>query len=86
MCCYFPRGVRGKGVPPVFVSVASKGFSLATSLLFATLAGRPISVAGKGLMRQVEEEREEKPPMGTSAFAARGCSVQFTLNISTRVT
>jgi hypothetical protein len=32
-----------------FVSVASKGFSFAVSLLFATLAGKPISVAAKGL-------------------------------------
>ena len=34
-----------------FVSVASKGFSFAVSLLFATLAGRFISVAAKGLTR-----------------------------------
>ncbi len=32
-----------------FVSVASKGLSLAVSLLFATLAGRSVSVAAKGL-------------------------------------
>jgi hypothetical protein len=32
-----------------FVSVVSKGVSLAISLLFATLAGRFISVAVKGL-------------------------------------
>jgi hypothetical protein len=32
----------------IFVSVASKGFSQAVSLLFATLARRPISVAAKG--------------------------------------
>ena len=31
------------------VSVASKGFSCGVSLLFATLAGRFISVAAKGL-------------------------------------
>jgi hypothetical protein len=31
-----------------FVSVASKGFSKTVSLLFATLAGRCISVAVKG--------------------------------------
>ena len=31
-----------------FVSVASKGLSQTVSLLFATLAGRCISVAGKG--------------------------------------
>ena len=34
-----------------FVSVASKGLSSAASLLFATLAGRFISVAAKGLTR-----------------------------------
>jgi hypothetical protein len=32
-----------------FVSVASKGFSQAVSLLFATLAAGSISVAAKGL-------------------------------------
>jgi hypothetical protein len=32
-----------------FVSVASKGFSQAVSLLFATLAGGFINVAAKGL-------------------------------------
>src|SRR6266403_5496870 len=37
--------------PLFFVSVASKGFSPAVSLLFATLAGRSISVAAKGLTR-----------------------------------
>jgi hypothetical protein len=39
--------------PPVFfVSVASKGLSLAVSLLFATFAGRSISVAAKGLREE----------------------------------
>jgi hypothetical protein len=32
-----------------FISVASKGLSSTVSLLFATLAGRSISVAVKGL-------------------------------------
>jgi hypothetical protein len=36
-----------------FVSVASKEFSCAVSLLFATLAGRFISVAAKGLKGMV---------------------------------
>jgi hypothetical protein len=36
----------------VFVSVASKGFSQAVSLLFATLAGRSISVAVKGFKEE----------------------------------
>jgi hypothetical protein len=35
-----------------FVSVASKGFSQTVSLLFATLAGRSISVAAKGLKEE----------------------------------
>src|SRR5690242_4256897 len=35
--------------PPLFVSVASKGFSVFVSVVFATLAGRLISVADKGL-------------------------------------
>jgi len=39
----------GAPIPLFFVSVASKGFSLAVSLLFATLARRFISVAAKGL-------------------------------------
>jgi hypothetical protein len=44
------KGIWFEGrAPPFFVSVASKGLSLAVSLLFATLAGRFISVAPKGL-------------------------------------
>src|SRR5260370_19565426 len=39
--------------PVFFVSVASKGLSQAVSLLFATLARRPISVASKGLKARV---------------------------------
>jgi hypothetical protein len=39
-----------------FVSVASKGFSCGVSLLFATLAGRSISVAAKGLKTMVERD------------------------------
>jgi hypothetical protein len=38
--------------PVFFVSVASKGFSYTVSLLFATLAGRFISVAAKGLREE----------------------------------
>src|SRR6266850_2529781 len=39
-------------LPPLFfVSVASKGLSSAVSLLFATLAGKSISVAAKGFKR-----------------------------------
>jgi len=46
--------MRGGSAHPVFfVSVASKGLSLAVSLLFATLAGRSISVAAKGLKAMV---------------------------------
>ena len=36
-------------LPLFFVSVASKGLSHTVSLLFATLAGRSISVAAEGL-------------------------------------
>ena len=39
----------GAPTPLFFVSVASKGFSHAVSLLFATLTGGTISVAAKGL-------------------------------------
>jgi hypothetical protein len=42
--------------PLFFVSVASKGLSHTVSLLFATLAGRYISVAAKGL-REEEARR-----------------------------
>jgi hypothetical protein len=40
-----------------FISVASKGVSFSVSLLFATLAGRFISVAFKGLTVVRESER-----------------------------
>jgi hypothetical protein len=42
----------GGSTPLFFVSVASKGFSQTVSLLFATLAGRSISVAVKGLTEE----------------------------------
>jgi hypothetical protein len=38
--------------PCFFVSVASKGFSQAVSLLFATPAGRSVSVAANGLIEE----------------------------------
>jgi hypothetical protein len=42
------RNVEGRSPHPLFfVSVASKGLSPAASLLFATLAGKSISVASK---------------------------------------
>jgi len=48
------RKIRSRKAPPgFFVSVASKGFSHTVSLLFATLAGRSISVAAKGLKGMV---------------------------------
>src|SRR5713226_6637252 len=43
------RMLVNHNIPLFFVSVASKGLSPTVSLLFATLAGRFISVAGKGL-------------------------------------
>ena len=45
-----------------FVSVASKEFSRAVSLLFATLAARYITVAGKRL-RRIERARGIRPPV-----------------------
>jgi hypothetical protein len=39
--------------PLFLVSVASKGLSPTVSLLFATLAGKTISVAAKGLTRML---------------------------------
>jgi hypothetical protein len=38
--------------PVFFVSVASKGFSYTVSLLFATLTGRCVNVAAKGLTEE----------------------------------
>jgi hypothetical protein len=43
------RAGKNAPTPLFFVSVASKGLSQDVSLLFATLAGRFISVAAKGL-------------------------------------
>jgi hypothetical protein len=43
--------------PMFFVSIASKGLRLAVSLLFATLAGRSISIAGKGLTGRLIGEK-----------------------------
>ena len=40
-----------------FVSVASKGLSFGVSLLFATLAGRCVSVAAKGVRGGTEVPR-----------------------------
>ena len=40
-----------------FVSVAAKGLSPAVSLLFATLAGKSISVAAKGVRGRAESEK-----------------------------
>jgi hypothetical protein len=45
-----------------FVNVAFKGVSQNVSLLLATLAGRFVSVAVKGLARGSEYERREGPP------------------------
>jgi hypothetical protein len=51
------RGRGAEGTPPCFlVSVASKGFSKAVSLLFATLAGRFISVASKGVKARAADD------------------------------
>ena len=49
-CDADPHVELGVPSPRFFVSVASKGFSLAVSLLFAALTGKAINVAAKGLM------------------------------------
>jgi len=48
----------GAPTPPFFVSVASKGFSSAVSLLDATLAGRTINVAAKELKEEEQGSNE----------------------------
>ena len=68
--------------PLFFVIVASKGLSQAVSLLFATLAGRSISVAVEGLRadgevesRTLKVERERRtyrPDQGGANAARRG--------------
>jgi len=55
-----------------FVSVASKGLSWAVSLLFATLAGRFISVAAKGLKAIVESGPDRAPTGSGSSIGAGG--------------
>jgi hypothetical protein len=45
----------GTPSPVFFVSVASKGVRFSVSLLFATLAGRSISVAAKGVTLRCSE-------------------------------
>ena len=44
--------------PCFFVSVASKGLTSTISLLFATLAGRRVNVADKGLRAMVSSDRQ----------------------------
>src|SRR6266852_4307733 len=66
--------------PWFFVSVASKGLSLAVSLLFATLAWKPISVAAKGLKASVGSNQwtgvgqdiDRKPKSGRDNRARMG--------------
>ena len=54
---------HNRTLPLFFVSVASKGLNMAVSLLFATLAGRSMSVAAKGLKARVDSP----DPVGISA-------------------
>src|SRR5713226_10155893 len=68
------------GPPLFFASVASKGLSPAVSLLFATLAGRSISVATKGptgadCWREINWEGWEDFG-GVRRTAWRGCMVR----------
>ena len=58
--------------PVFFVSVASKGLSQAVSLLFATLAGRSISVAAKGLKATVGDDSDRVPTGSGSLIGAGG--------------
>jgi len=76
----YPGTPKG-GAPLFFVSVASKWLSQSVSLLFATLAGRSISVAAKGLkaivgcnLRTVaSEEKNKKSELERDEpFEARG--------------
>ena len=55
-----------------FVSVVSKGFSKAVSLLFATLTGRSISVAAKGLKAIVGGDSDKVPTGSGSLIGAGG--------------
>ena len=55
-----------------FVSVASKGLSQAVSLLFATLAGRSISVASKGLKAIVGGDSDRVPTESGSLIGGGG--------------
>ena len=55
-----------------FVSVASKGLSQAVSLLFATLTGRSISVAAKGLKAIVGGDSDKVPTGSGSLIGAGG--------------
>jgi hypothetical protein len=62
------RSKNKKGTPLFFVSVASKGLSQAVSLLFATLAGRSISVASKGLKAGVGSHQLAVVGQGTGSW------------------
>ena len=62
---------RGRG-PRFFVSVASKEFSQAVSLLFATLAERSISVAANGLVGTKNVRTLERPQVVTPGRKSEG--------------
>ena len=55
-----------------FVSVAAKELSQAVSFLFATLAGRSISVAAKGLKAIVDGDSDRVPTGSGSSIGAGG--------------
>jgi len=57
--------------PLFFVSVAFKGLSQAVSLLFATLAGRSISVASKGLRGMVSSPDQVPDRVRARSFVPR---------------
>jgi len=66
------QGDRGVGAPRFFASVASKEFSQAVSLLFATLAERSISVAANGLVGTKNVRMLEPPPVVTPGRKSEG--------------
>ena len=56
--------------PGFFDPVASKGFTRTVSLLFATLAGRSIGVAAKGLKATVARDPDRVPTGSGSSIGA----------------
>jgi len=62
--CFSRTNTRPQPFPQFFVSVASKGVRDFVSCLFATLAGRCVSVASKGVMAAWRRHEVGPPPQG----------------------